>query len=110
MSILLLLLIRKVPLRMKHSPGKICSDFQGHNQNDSWIFALAILLSSTFVYNSMGTINQQAMDQLQYPFGIQSTSKSEGRPNFKKQLTNHESWWNKNEKYKKEFNGKGKIL
>uniref|UniRef100_A0A8D1MZY1 Guanylate binding protein 1, interferon-inducible n=1 Tax=Sus scrofa TaxID=9823 RepID=A0A8D1MZY1_PIG len=41
---------------------------KGDNQNDSWIFALAILLSSTFVYNSMGTINQQAMDQLQHPF------------------------------------------
>ncbi|KAM5267232.1 guanylate-binding protein 1-like isoform 1-T3 [Hipposideros larvatus] len=39
---------------------------KGDNQNDSWIFALAILLSSTFVYNSMGTINQQAMDQLHY--------------------------------------------
>lgn len=72
---------------MKHNPGKICSDFQGDNQNDPWIFVLAILLSSTFMYNSMGTINQQAMDQLQYPFGIQTTSKSEGRPIFKKQLT-----------------------
>ncbi|XP_005864166.1 PREDICTED: guanylate-binding protein 1 [Myotis brandtii] len=41
---------------------------KGDNQNDSWIFALAILLSSTFVYNSMGTINQQAMDQLQLVF------------------------------------------
>ncbi|XP_062963078.1 guanylate-binding protein 1-like [Cynocephalus volans] len=39
---------------------------KGDNQNDSWIFALTILLSSTFVYNSMGTINQQAMDQLHY--------------------------------------------
>ncbi|XP_006108105.1 guanylate-binding protein 1-like isoform X1 [Myotis lucifugus] len=39
---------------------------KGDNQNDSWIFALAILLSSTFVYNSMGTINQQAMDELYY--------------------------------------------
>ncbi|XP_034356734.1 guanylate-binding protein 1-like [Arvicanthis niloticus] len=39
---------------------------KGDNQNDCWIFALAILLSSTFVYNSMGTINQQAMDQLHY--------------------------------------------
>ncbi|KAM5268588.1 guanylate-binding protein 1-like, partial [Hipposideros larvatus] len=39
---------------------------KGDNQNDSWIFALAIILSSTFVYNSMGTINQQAMDQLHY--------------------------------------------
>ncbi|XP_070261631.1 guanylate-binding protein 1-like isoform X2 [Myotis yumanensis] len=39
---------------------------KGDNQNDSWIFALAILLSSTFVYNSMGTINQQALDELHY--------------------------------------------
>ncbi|GAB1288189.1 Guanylate-binding protein 5 [Apodemus speciosus] len=38
---------------------------KGDNQNDCWIFALAILLSSTFIYNSMGVINQQAMDQLQ---------------------------------------------
>ncbi|KAK1339834.1 hypothetical protein QTO34_018391 [Cnephaeus nilssonii] len=37
---------------------------KGDNQNDSWIFALAILLSSTFVYNSMGAINQQVMDEL----------------------------------------------
>lgn len=39
---------------------------KGSNENDSWIFALAILLSSTFVYNSIGTITQQAMDQLHY--------------------------------------------
>ncbi|KAL1763547.1 guanylate-binding protein 1, partial [Sigmodon hispidus] len=39
---------------------------KGNNQNDGWIFALAILLSSTFVYNSIGTINQQAIDQLHY--------------------------------------------
>uniref|UniRef100_A0A4W2CY34 GB1/RHD3-type G domain-containing protein n=1 Tax=Bos indicus x Bos taurus TaxID=30522 RepID=A0A4W2CY34_BOBOX len=39
---------------------------KGDNQNDSWIFALAILLSSTFVYNSIGAINQHAMDQLHY--------------------------------------------
>ncbi|XP_038600918.1 guanylate-binding protein 1-like [Tachyglossus aculeatus] len=35
-------------------------------KNDTWIFALAVLLSSTFVYNSMGTISQPAMDQLHY--------------------------------------------
>uniref|UniRef100_A0A8C0WPP0 GB1/RHD3-type G domain-containing protein n=1 Tax=Castor canadensis TaxID=51338 RepID=A0A8C0WPP0_CASCN len=35
-------------------------------KNDSWIFALAVLLSSTFVYNSMGTINHQALEQLHY--------------------------------------------
>ncbi|EGW12737.1 Interferon-induced guanylate-binding protein 1 [Cricetulus griseus] len=39
---------------------------KGDNQNDCWIFALAILLSSTFVYNSMGPINQPAIDQLHY--------------------------------------------
>ncbi|GAB1288183.1 Guanylate-binding protein 1 [Apodemus speciosus] len=38
------------------------------NQNDCWIFALAVLLSSTFIYNSIGTISQQGMDQLHiYP-------------------------------------------
>ncbi|KAH0519444.1 Guanylate-binding protein 1 [Microtus ochrogaster] len=39
---------------------------KGDNQNDCWIFALAVLLSSTFIYNSIGTINQQAMDQLHF--------------------------------------------
>lgn len=68
MNILLLLLIWKVPWKWNIILAQMCSDFQGDNQNDSWIFALAVLLSSTFVYNSMGTINQQAMDQLQYPF------------------------------------------
>ncbi|ELW72650.1 Interferon-induced guanylate-binding protein 2 [Tupaia chinensis] len=40
---------------------------KGDNENDSWIFALAILLSSTIVYNTLTTINQQALDKLQYP-------------------------------------------
>ncbi|TFJ95776.1 methionine sulfoxide reductase A [Platysternon megacephalum] len=39
---------------------------KGNTKNDTWIFALAVLLSSTLVYNSMGTISQQAMDQLHY--------------------------------------------
>ncbi|KAH0519476.1 Guanylate-binding protein 4 [Microtus ochrogaster] len=37
---------------------------KGDPKNDSWIFALAVLLSSTFVYNSMNTINHQALEQL----------------------------------------------
>uniref|UniRef100_A0A5G2R4L0 GB1/RHD3-type G domain-containing protein n=1 Tax=Sus scrofa TaxID=9823 RepID=A0A5G2R4L0_PIG len=49
-----------------HSSCGFYNDFQGDNQNDSWLFALAVLLSSTLIYNSMGTINQQAMDQLHY--------------------------------------------
>ncbi|XP_056671353.1 guanylate-binding protein 4 [Monodelphis domestica] len=39
---------------------------KGDSKNDSWIFALAILLSSTFVYNSMNTINHQALEEMQY--------------------------------------------
>ncbi|XP_044847492.1 guanylate-binding protein 1-like [Mauremys mutica] len=39
---------------------------KGDGKNDTWIFVLAVLLSSTLVYNSLGTINQQAMDQLHY--------------------------------------------
>ncbi|KAG8519493.1 Guanylate-binding protein 6 [Galemys pyrenaicus] len=40
---------------------------KGDTKNDSWIFALAVLLCSSLVYNSMGTINHQALEQLQYP-------------------------------------------
>uniref|UniRef100_H9Z7N0 Interferon-induced guanylate-binding protein 1 n=2 Tax=Macaca mulatta TaxID=9544 RepID=H9Z7N0_MACMU len=53
---------------------------KGDNQNDSWIFALAILLSSTFVYNSMGTINQQAMDQLHYVTELTDRIKANSSP------------------------------
>ncbi|XP_072505090.1 guanylate-binding protein 2-like [Notamacropus eugenii] len=54
---------------------------KGDNKNDSWIFALAVLLSSTFVYNSMGTINQQAMDQLHYVTELSERIKSKSAPN-----------------------------
>ncbi|XP_053123866.1 guanylate-binding protein 1-like isoform X2 [Hemicordylus capensis] len=39
---------------------------KSNTENDSWIFALSILLSSTFIYNSMGTIDQFALEKLQY--------------------------------------------
>nr|XP_024648851.1 guanylate-binding protein 1-like [Macaca nemestrina] len=54
---------------------------KGNNQNDSWIFALAVLLSSTFVYNSMGIINQQAMDQLHYMTELTQRIRSKSSPN-----------------------------
>uniref|UniRef100_A0A8D2K6S3 GB1/RHD3-type G domain-containing protein n=1 Tax=Theropithecus gelada TaxID=9565 RepID=A0A8D2K6S3_THEGE len=50
-------------------------------KNDSWIFALAVLLSSTFVYNSMGIINQQAMDQLHYVTELTHRIRSKSSPN-----------------------------
>ncbi|XP_061101562.1 guanylate-binding protein 1-like isoform X2 [Conger conger] len=39
---------------------------KGDQANDNWIFSLAVLLSSTFVYNSMGTINNEAVMSLHY--------------------------------------------
>ncbi|KAM4703034.1 guanylate-binding protein 1-like [Rhinophrynus dorsalis] len=39
---------------------------KGDSKNDVWIFSLAVLLSSNLVFNSLGTIDQQAMEQLQY--------------------------------------------
>uniref|UniRef100_A0A674IFD3 Guanylate-binding protein N-terminal domain-containing protein n=1 Tax=Terrapene triunguis TaxID=2587831 RepID=A0A674IFD3_9SAUR len=39
---------------------------KGDTKNDTWIFALAVLLSSTLVYNSKGTIDQFALEKLQY--------------------------------------------
>ncbi|XP_036393934.1 guanylate-binding protein 1-like [Megalops cyprinoides] len=39
---------------------------KGDQTNDAWIFSLAILLSSTLVYNSRGTIDNQALENLQY--------------------------------------------
>ncbi|XP_052535287.1 guanylate-binding protein 1-like isoform X1 [Tympanuchus pallidicinctus] len=35
------------------------------DDSDAWIFTLAVLLSSTLVYNSIGTIDQRALEQLQ---------------------------------------------
>ncbi|XP_021239709.1 guanylate-binding protein 1-like [Numida meleagris] len=34
------------------------------DDSDAWIFTLALLLSSTLVYNSVGTIDQRALEQL----------------------------------------------
>ncbi|CAK6441320.1 unnamed protein product [Pipistrellus nathusii] len=39
---------------------------KGDSKSDLWIFALAVLLSSMFVYNSLNTINHQALEQLHY--------------------------------------------
>ncbi|XP_038869869.1 guanylate-binding protein 1-like [Salvelinus namaycush] len=43
---------------------------KGDSKNDAWIFSLAILLSSTLVYNSQGTINNDAVEKLQYVFEL----------------------------------------
>ncbi|XP_042135963.1 guanylate-binding protein 2-like [Peromyscus maniculatus bairdii] len=53
---------------------------KGDNQNDCWIFALSVLLSSTFIYNSIRTINQQAMGQLHYVTELSNLIKSKSSP------------------------------
>ncbi|XP_035169752.1 guanylate-binding protein 2-like [Oxyura jamaicensis] len=37
---------------------------KGDSRNDAWIFTLALLLSSTLVYNSASTIDQKALENL----------------------------------------------
>ncbi|KAM8962487.1 guanylate-binding protein 1-like [Pelodytes ibericus] len=39
---------------------------KGDSKNDIWIFSLTLLLSTALVYNSMGTINQDAIDKLHF--------------------------------------------
>uniref|UniRef100_A0A672T9H5 GB1/RHD3-type G domain-containing protein n=1 Tax=Sinocyclocheilus grahami TaxID=75366 RepID=A0A672T9H5_SINGR len=39
---------------------------KGDSKNDGWIFCLAVLLSSTLVYNSRGTIDNTALKKLHY--------------------------------------------
>ncbi|XP_056335455.1 guanylate-binding protein 1 [Danio aesculapii] len=39
---------------------------KGDSKNDGWIFCLAVLLSSTLVYNSRGTIDNSALEKLHY--------------------------------------------
>ncbi|XP_055059164.2 guanylate-binding protein 1 isoform X2 [Misgurnus anguillicaudatus] len=57
---------------------------KGDSQNDGWIFCLAVLLSSTLVYNSRGTIDNVAVEQLHYvtelteQIKIRSPSSQEG--------------------------------
>ncbi|RXN37418.1 guanylate-binding 1-like protein [Labeo rohita] len=41
---------------------------KGDQKHDTNIFCLAVLLSSTLVYNSRGTIDNKAIMDLQYPF------------------------------------------
>ncbi|XP_028922506.1 guanylate-binding protein 1-like [Ornithorhynchus anatinus] len=39
---------------------------KGDSENDHWLFSLAVLLSSTLVYNSMKTIDQNALEKLHF--------------------------------------------
>lgn len=53
---------------------------KGDPKNDSWIFALAVLLCSSFIYNSIGTINYQALEQLHYVTELTALIKTKASP------------------------------
>ncbi|XP_021018118.1 guanylate-binding protein 6-like isoform X1 [Mus caroli] len=54
---------------------------KGDPKNDSWIFALSVLLSSTLIYNSMSTINHQALEQLHYVTELTELIRAKSSPN-----------------------------
>ena len=54
---------------------------KGDPKNDLWIFALSVLLSSTFIYNSMITINHQALEQLHYVTELTELIRAKSSPN-----------------------------
>ncbi|XP_057569681.1 guanylate-binding protein 4-like [Hippopotamus amphibius kiboko] len=53
---------------------------KGDSKNDSWIFVLAVLLSSSFVYNSMSTISHQALEQLHYVTELTELTRTKSSP------------------------------
>ncbi|XP_052492917.1 guanylate-binding protein 6-like [Budorcas taxicolor] len=55
---------------------------KGDSKNDSWIFALAVLLSSTLVYNSMNTINNDALEKLHYVAELTELIRAKSSPNM----------------------------
>uniref|UniRef100_A0A8C6HB16 GB1/RHD3-type G domain-containing protein n=1 Tax=Mus spicilegus TaxID=10103 RepID=A0A8C6HB16_MUSSI len=50
-------------------------------KNDLWIFALGVLLSSTFIYNSMNTINHDSLEKLHYVTELTELIRAKSSPN-----------------------------
>ncbi|XP_035259798.1 uncharacterized protein LOC118220194 isoform X1 [Anguilla anguilla] len=53
---------------------------KGDTKNDNWVFSLAVLLSSTLVYNSIGTIDNDALQRLHYVTELTDHIKVKSRP------------------------------
>ncbi|XP_053907036.1 guanylate-binding protein 1-like [Cuculus canorus] len=53
---------------------------KGDTKNDTWIFVLTVLLSSTLIYNSKGSIDQQALEQLYYVMRLTERIKVKAAP------------------------------
>ncbi|MEE6516067.1 hypothetical protein FKM82_025272 [Ascaphus truei] len=56
---------------------------KGDSGNDAWIFSLAVLLSSTLVYNSVGTIDQESVEKLHYVTELTERIKVKSSPKDK---------------------------
>ncbi|XP_073752470.1 guanylate-binding protein 5-like isoform X2 [Callorhinus ursinus] len=67
---------------------------KGDKKNDTQIFALAILLSSIFVYNTMNKIDQRAIDLLHYVTELSNRLRKVASPDFEgvEDATNLESF------------------
>ncbi|XP_027958185.1 guanylate-binding protein 1-like isoform X2 [Eumetopias jubatus] len=67
---------------------------KGDKKNDTQIFALAILLSSIFVYNTMNKIDQRAIDLLHYVTELSNRLRKVSSPDFEgvEDATNLESF------------------
>ncbi|XP_064296537.1 guanylate-binding protein 1-like isoform X1 [Phalacrocorax carbo] len=53
---------------------------KGDSRNDTWIFVLTVLLSSTLIYNSKGIIDQHTMEQLHYVVTLSEKIKLKAAP------------------------------
>lgn len=60
---------------------------KGDKKNDIWIFCLAVLLSSALVYNSKGTIDQDAIDKLKFVGEIAELIKVKSHDNEDEEAT-----------------------
>ncbi|XP_066499917.1 guanylate-binding protein 1-like [Hoplias malabaricus] len=53
---------------------------KGDEKHDVWIFCMAVLLSSTLVYNSLGTIDNTALEKLHYVAKLTENIKVNSNP------------------------------
>ncbi|XP_066499680.1 guanylate-binding protein 1-like [Hoplias malabaricus] len=53
---------------------------KGDEKHDVWIFCMAVLLSSTLVYNSLGTIDNTALEKLHYVAKLTEHIKVKSKP------------------------------
>ncbi|XP_063168614.1 guanylate-binding protein 1-like [Candoia aspera] len=63
---------------------------KGDVKYDCWIFTLAVLLSSTLIYNSLGTITQQAVDNLHFVTELTTRIKAKASPIYPKVADSYE--------------------